>query len=152
MEHLILYLRICILFVSCIAISGCDRNISAVETIKVNPNEVAEETLLSEFVDSVRYIKLQTDPNCLMGRIRSIILKEKYIYAFDQSQMAIFVFDMDGKFVSKHDKQGNGPDEYRRLCMGFVDDKTEINIEGVGAVTPDDNPLIMLMRLKSAIR
>lgn len=125
MGHLIRYLRNCILFVFCIVISGCDRNISGVEAIKVNPNEVAEETLLSEFVDSIRYIKLQTDPNCLMGRIRSIILKEKYIYAFDQSQMAIFVFDMNGKFVSKLDKQGNGPDEYRRLGMGFVDDNEE---------------------------
>jgi len=112
--------NVCFLFVLLIIVLGCHKNISGVEIIKVNPNEAAEETLLSEFVDSVIYIKLQTDPDCLMGRIRTIIIKEKYIYAFDQSQMAIFVFDMSGKYISKLDKQGNGPDEYRRLGMGFL--------------------------------
>ena len=51
-------------------LSGCklDKNKSSLETIKLNPYEAKDEIKLSEIVDSVKYIKLQTDPNCVMGQ------------------------------------------------------------------------------------
>ena len=49
---------------------------SSVETIEINPNEAKEEINLSEFIDSVEYIKLQTDSNCIMGRVGKILISE----------------------------------------------------------------------------
>jgi hypothetical protein len=80
---------------------------------------------LSEIVDSINCIKLQIDSNDLMGRVREIIIKKKYIYAIDISQRIIFVFDKTGKFVSKLNKRGEGPDEYLSMGPVFIDDNEE---------------------------
>lgn len=100
---------------------GCKENskIYTVEVVKINPKE-AKEINLSEIVDSVKYIKLQTK-DCEMGRLYGIIIKEKYIYALDLDQQILFVFDKNGEFVSKLDKQGRGPDDYLHMGPVFID-------------------------------
>ncbi|MBN2755838.1 MAG: 6-bladed beta-propeller [Bacteroidales bacterium] len=98
-----------------------------IETISINPDD-ARDISLSEFVDSVKYIKLQTDSNCYTGRILEIIIRNKYIYLNDYSQKAIIVFDKKGKFITKLVKQGNGPEEYNAID-GFFVDSTENYIE-----------------------
>jgi hypothetical protein len=95
------------------------------EIIAIDPLLAKDEINLSEFVDSVKYIKLQTDSNCITGRIHSITITNKYIYVCDAGQMAVLLFDMKGNFVSKLDKHGVGPDEYRYMSGFFVDDKEE---------------------------
>jgi hypothetical protein len=92
---------------------------------------------LSEFVDSVTYIKLQTDSACITGRIYSIIIANKYIYVCDASQMTVLLFDKKGNFVSKLDKHGKGPDEYWHMSGFFVDE----NEEYVEIATTDDKLL-----------
>lgn len=92
---------------------------------EINPTEASEKINISEFADSVKYIKLQTDQNCIIGRIVKLIIKKKYIYVCDVSQMIIFVFDKNGHFVAKLDKKGNGPEEYSGFGGLFVDDNEE---------------------------
>jgi hypothetical protein len=104
---------------------SCKEHKNTGEVIKINPYEAKDEINLSEIADSVKYIKLQTDSNCVMGRIHDIFIREKYIYALDVSQHIIFVFDKNGKLISKLDKRGKGPDEYLRLGPTFIDDNEE---------------------------
>lgn len=80
---------------------------------------------LSEIADSIEVIKLQTEPGDILGLIREIIIKDKYIYVVDKSQQAIFLFDKSGRFVSKLARQGRGPGEYILMKPVFVDDKEE---------------------------
>lgn len=94
----------------------------AKKVITINPNDAKQEVYLSELVDSISYIKLETNPDCIMGKVREIIIKGKYIYAVDQSQMQVLVFDKKGKFISKLDKKGKGPDEYSLLGPVFISD------------------------------
>jgi hypothetical protein len=101
-----------------------DKN-SSPEVVNINPYEATDYVNLSEIVDSVKYIKLQTDPDDVMGRILGIIIRQKYIYAIDVSQTAVFVFDKTGKFVSKLAKRGQGPDEYNYMQAVFVDKNEE---------------------------
>ena len=105
-------------------LSSCNVNKSTdkIPTIRINPYEAQKEINLSEFVDSVKYIKLQTDANCVMGRIVFIRIKQKYIYVFDAGQKIIFVFDKKGRYVSKLDKRGKGPKEYMHINGVFIDD------------------------------
>ncbi|MDR1224725.1 MAG: 6-bladed beta-propeller [Tannerella sp.] len=110
-----------ILFYSC----GRKTAGSNVETISINPHEAAEYVNLSEIADSIKCIKLQSDPDDIMGRVLEIIIKKKYIYAWDASQKIIFVFDKEGKLVSKLDKKGQGPGEYLHISNFFVDDNEE---------------------------
>ena len=114
-------------FLVCL-ILGCKKHkdiVSEDEVIRINPNQAREVVNLSEIVDSVKYIKLETGPGYLMGRILRIIIKEKYIYALDLSRQSIYVFDKEGKYVSVLDKQGKGPDEYLRLGPIIIDNNEE---------------------------
>lgn len=98
---------------------------SDIEVIRINPHEAEEYVNLSELADSIICIKLQPASDDIMGRIGQIVVREKYIYAWDISQNMIFVFDKTGKLVFKFDKGGQGPDEYLRLGYMFIDDNEE---------------------------
>lgn len=95
------------------------------ETLKINPHGADENINLSEIADSVICIKLKTDSNDILGRVRNIIIRKKYIYAVDASQKAVFVFDKRGDFVAKLDKRGQGADEYVFIGPVFVDENEE---------------------------
>jgi len=125
-----------IIAVFCIAfiLYSCKDKKLTCEVIKINPFDAKEEINLSEFVDSIKLIRLQTDSNCVMGRIKEIIIKEKYIYALDVSQGIVFVFDKKGKYIAKLDKRGKGPDEYLYIGPIFIPENEEfikiINFKG----------------------
>ncbi|MCH7396948.1 6-bladed beta-propeller [Belliella sp. DSM 107340] len=105
---------------------GCKEENHNVEKIIVDPRSVEESILLSELVDSVFYIKLETRSESILGdQVNRIIIKESYIYVVDIGQDIVFVFDKNGKFVSKLDKLGDGPDQYNFLSHIFVDDNEE---------------------------
>jgi hypothetical protein len=97
------------------------------EVIRINPYDATEYVNLSEIADSIICIKLQPAPGDIMGRVSSIFIRKKYIYAVDASQDMIFVFDKTGKFISKLDKKGEGPDEYRYIksVLSDIDDSEE---------------------------
>jgi hypothetical protein len=97
--------------------------------IKINPKKAKEEIKLSKFVDSIKYIKLQTDSSCVLGRKPLFFsIKEKYIYVSDGSQHTIFLFNKKGKYITKLNKYGNGPKEYH-TAWRFRVDKNEEYIE-----------------------
>jgi hypothetical protein len=121
-------LKICLVIILTVAVYGCgerttDKNLG--EVIRVNPYDAKEYINLSEIADSIICIKLQPAPDDIMGRVYSIIIREKYIYAVDVMQLMIFVYDKTGKFVSKLDKGGEGPGEYRGIGPVFIDDSEE---------------------------
>ena len=108
------------------AFYGCNirnsQTSSEIETINIHPMEADEFIPLSEIADSIKCIKLQIDSGDVMGRIREIIIKKKYIYAVDISQQVIFVFNKEGLLVTKLNKKGRGPGEYSRIGPVFIDD------------------------------
>jgi hypothetical protein len=83
-----------------------------IEIIRVNPLQASEQVYLSEFADTIKYIKLQTTSDSFLGRIRMITIGSKYIYAVDTQQGAIFIFDKTGNYITKLHKHGKGPEEY----------------------------------------
>ncbi len=132
-----------ILFCLCGIAFSCKEKVQPADTaeiINVNPNEATEEVKLSEIADSVKCIKLETGPECVMGKLHSIIIKRKYIYAWDASQQTVFVFNRNGKFVAKLDKQGRGPDEYLHIGAVFIDEDEEY-VDIINSVS--DNTSIM---------
>jgi hypothetical protein len=120
--------KVLIFIIMIILFLGCEKkanlNNSSV-VINVNPHTSEEYINLSEIVDSVKCIKLELNPGDIMGRVKEIIIKKNYIYAIDISQKIIFVFDKTGKFISKLNKRGEGPDEYLSMGPVFIDDNEE---------------------------
>lgn len=74
------------------------------------------------FLDSIRYVKLETDTNCFLSRIKKIICFNRKYYILNGTNDVIFVFSCDGRYLSKLDRQGVGPEEYI-LINDFTIDK-----------------------------
>jgi hypothetical protein len=120
--------KLLIAFLCAVFLYGCGnknthRNSSKV--VSINPYLAKDFINLSEIVDSVKLIKLQVPPDDIMGRVREIIIKKRFIYAADYSQQMVFVFDKEGKFVAKLAKRGPGPEDYLWMGPVFVDDNEE---------------------------
>jgi hypothetical protein len=65
-----------------------------------------------EFSD-VRYVPLETSDECLIGDASKTLIRNNKIYVADfRSAMALFIFDMNGKFLFKIARRGQGPGEY----------------------------------------
>jgi hypothetical protein len=61
----------------------------------------------------IQYIPLETTDECLIGRTGKVLIRNNKIYVADFSKaMALFVFDMNGKFLFKISQRGQGPGEY----------------------------------------
>jgi hypothetical protein len=76
---------------------------------------------ISEFVDSVRFIKLETNNECLIADIRKVIFYEGLYYIHDYKTASIFVFDESGKYQFKIHKKGQGPGEYAEITHFLID-------------------------------
>lgn len=98
-----------------------NEEIVADRIITINPSDAQEEILLSDFVESIEYIKLETLPDCMIGFPLQLIIRERYIYVLDLLQQAVCVFDNEGSYITKLDKQGRGPGEYENIAPIVVD-------------------------------
>ena len=73
--------------------------------------------MLSELVEYIEYVKLETSPECLIGN--GSVLKvgnNLYVKSFNPSVM--LVFDGQGKFLKQISRPGKGPGEYKN-CPYF---------------------------------
>jgi hypothetical protein len=58
------------------------------------------------------FIPLETTEQCLIGIVEQVEIRDGKIYVLDIKQMALFVFDMEGKFLAQIGNRGKGPGEY----------------------------------------
>ena len=75
---------------------------------------------LSSVANRIKYIPLETNPDCILGRDYKVELTEKYIFIFDY--LNLYRFSITGKFLNKIGYKGRGPGEYMRLGAGFAID------------------------------
>ncbi len=80
-------------------------------TVEIDINS-SERLDFEKNFDSVQYIPLETNKDVLIGEITKMYLDNEHIIIFDQKAMSIFLFGIDGKFIRKIGKKGEGPDEY----------------------------------------
>lgn len=85
--------------------------------------ETEREVLLSEIADSVKYIPLETNDNCLIRRIEdaNVIRTRKYIFL--PWIETLFQYTVDGKFVRKIGRKGSGPGEFVWISQIDVDEE-----------------------------
>lgn len=67
---------------------------------------------LAEFIDTIKYIPLETNPQSNIEEIQKIICYKRNYYTWDYN--AILKFNSNGKFVCEIGKRGRGPKEYSR--------------------------------------
>ena len=107
------YISIIVVFTLVIsACSSSQKRVGSVDNIVDINVSNSEELDFRKYFDAVRYVALETTKDVLIGEVTKIYLTNDHIIIFDQKSMDIFLFGIDGKFIRKIGKKGEGPDEY----------------------------------------
>ena len=79
--------------------------------------------LLSDVVDSLEYIKLETHPDYLIGSIiDNPVVSDKYLFLYCSHNTGLLQYSRSGKFIRKIGAYGKGPGEYLQLNGFWIDD------------------------------
>ena len=123
MKNLFFYFSISIFFFSC---SNKQKELSLIGsnyTINLD-GEQDVHVPLSSFFKNVKPIILETNEDCLIGKIDELQVFDGRIYVLDKLiAKSLFVFDMDGRFIKKIGNLGQGPGEYIQLGDFTIDTK-----------------------------
>lgn len=83
------------------------------DAVILNLDENVQDSIYySSFVDSISYIPLETTDDCLIGRIKDVIIADSFIFVLDSNPSVIYIFDCSGNYLRKIDRKGEGPGEY----------------------------------------
>jgi len=88
-----------------------------------NPVET-RDLYLSELIDDIHIVKLETKDEILIGQYTNYLVGERHIITIDSDK--ILQFSYNGGFVRTLAKAGNGPDEFLRAEAFALDDKNGI--------------------------
>ena len=111
-------------------VTSCEQNILQVEenyvlskddTVLIKVKPYNEPFDLDTYIDSIYYLQLELTDESIIGDIYKIIVFEDHIYILDGQTSSLFIFDLNGKYISKICKIGNGPGEYNRLDYFDID-------------------------------
>lgn len=108
MKILIVFI-ICSLFCSC---SGLKKDYSNKELVLIQLDPDKKRKLyLSEIVDSISVIQLETSSQSLLTDISKIDYDDEYYFVLNSRDKLVYKFDKNGKFESQIAKKGVGPGE-----------------------------------------
>ncbi len=86
---------------------------SKVSVIKLPLEKSNMNLKMSDVVDSICYVSLETDTVCLVGQIDKLIPMDTAFIVVDKDiARSIYVFNREGRFIRKIGKSGPGPEEY----------------------------------------
>ena len=83
-----------------------------------------------DLIKNYKLIPLETSDSVIIGKIdKAILYKDKIYIATFYSAQAVYIFNLQGKFLHKISKIGRGPEEYLQLSDIFIDqDKQTLNL------------------------
>ena len=79
---------------------------------------------VTDYFSYIEPIPLETSPECQIGRIDKLVIKNDLIFIQDYTQKTLFLFDINGKFKNKINAVGRGPGEFRKFFDFYVDSET----------------------------
>lgn len=88
-----------------------------------NPGET-RDIYLSELLDDIHVVKLETSNEILLGQPTNYLVGESYIITIDNAK--ILQFSNNGGFLRTLAKAGNGPEEFLRSEAFALDEKKDI--------------------------
>lgn|GEM_PF-6527580 len=86
-----------------------------VEIIEINDINAKEEVLLSDFVEKVRFIPLETSRNGFIIEISELIGSEGSLFILDRPNNCVLKYSKSGEFIGKIGGKGKGPGEYTQI-------------------------------------
>ena len=86
---------------------------------------------LSDFIESIEYIPLETKDECLIGRGMLFDYDETHIVVTDCDTESVYLFDRKGRFLRTISSKGGGPEEFINTHNVFLDSDQTIVIVGI---------------------
>lgn len=109
---------------SCVGEKNPDK--TADGCMSIDASGKGEKIKLSDIIDTIEYIPLETNENCLIGRIDKVIgMGDTVAVLDDRIGRALYLFGRDGRFIRKIGQQGEGPQEYIHLFDMTYDRATD---------------------------
>ena len=97
-----------------------------VHIIKIALDSPIEQRSFMDKVSDFRFIPLETTLQSIMNKIDKCVIKDERFYILDKKQQSIFVFTNEGKFITRFNRLGKGPDEYIELTDFEIGDQGEL--------------------------
>lgn len=114
------------LFVIGTCLAACSYIESNSEMIVIDLNKDVFKTIpYSFFVDSITYIPLETTEECLIGKIRDVIISDSIVFVLKDERNEILLFNNQGKYLRKIFHEGEGPGEYRVINQMSYNEKRQ---------------------------
>lgn len=121
-HHILLFSLIALLLINCDNKPQMKAQlVSNSSIIVIKPNSDYDQLDISSILDTVKFVKLELNKESIIGGINKLIVFEDRIYILDNQTSSLFVFNIDGKFISKISKIGHGPGEYTALDFFDID-------------------------------
>lgn len=106
-------------------LSSCNtKNVEEYEVFQVDP-ELESKEGFDRFYRLKEVIPLETTDSSVMGDIMKVIALKDRIFVAAWNGKSIFIFNREGKYLSRIDKEGRGPGEYLRISDFMVTDEPE---------------------------
>lgn len=80
--------------------------------LKDNLKKCEDELLMSTFVDSVWYVKLETNEESLLGDLGDVKLTSNYLFIDSYHAKCPMMYDKGGKYIHSLGQIGQGPGEF----------------------------------------
>ena len=139
MNQRVLYYLLLIAIVAngCSSRKQTNNQLNDIKEISINPNfRQTGKLTLSEMVESIIYIPLETNDKCLIGEISKSIFSENYVLLSCRVTKRCFLFSRTGRFIAQIGNVGQGPGEYVYLSnLIRIDEKNNQII--IHSITPD---------------
>jgi len=89
--------------------------------IKIDAGQFKSSGNVSDYLEVVKLIPLETTKECLIGDIDKVVQYRNNIYVFDSKTYKLLWFDSSGKFLGQIGQRGKGPGEYIEVSDFEVD-------------------------------
>ncbi|GAB1358892.1 hypothetical protein MASR1M31_06710 [Porphyromonadaceae bacterium] len=99
-------------------------------TVSINPKGMeTAKTRLSDLIQSIEYIPLETNESSLIANIRLFDISSKHIVLWTYPTQDVLLFQRTGEFVSKIATRGLGPEEYYSVPqLSINEERQEIDL------------------------
>lgn len=85
-----------------------------------------EQLVLSEFVEKIEYVTLNTNDSCLISDIKKIYFDDDTLLVLDSKRGGVFTFGKNGQMIKQINYYGNGPKEFVTITALGIDKKANL--------------------------
>ena len=110
--HLLFLALVSFGFLGCADEGKAENEIITLDLMEATKN--VKNLNLSELVDDVEYVKLETREDCTFGLGRYLVT-DNYIVVFEEYKASVLFFSREGKYLRSIGRKGNGPGEFFRV-------------------------------------